>query len=141
MSGKVLPVDFGSTEESAQLMTLVPSLEGVAGAASAQVAVLAILYARHVQKSGRKPVLAEAVSVLTQPESAPEGVLQAMELDLQDAEVTRATRAFVLGSCKALSLETRESLRQAFDNAAAALIREHTRRSAEVPETATEPPL
>lgn len=126
--GKILPIDFGSSDEVMQATEFAVSLPGVNGAASVQVAVLAILGARHVRKSGRNPVLRSAVELLCDPRFAlaPGAVLGELG-KLGQAEVTRATKSYARGAVGAL--ERDDGLARAMHNAVAVLTGEHLRRS------------
>lgn len=130
MSAKVLPVSFGSTEEASEATAFVLALPGIAGAAAVQVAALALLTARHVNKSGRKPVLFEATALLCSPETALDAARVLDHLrKLENADVTRATRAYARSAVQALRLESPERISQALSNASAVLMSEHLRRS------------
>lgn len=125
---KVIPVEFGATEETTQATAFVLELEGIASAAAVQVAVLALLASRHVEKSGRKPVLFEAARLLTEEVSVAR-LVEVRLLTTARADVTRTTKAYVKAATQILMLESLGALRAAVDNAATVLLREHFKRS------------
>lgn len=126
-ASKVLPVAFGSSEEAAQALEFVVSLRGPASAAAVQFAALALLAARHFERSGRKPVLTEAVALLLEFDAADDFLRYVSVQEL--GALTRASRAFMLTTIRSLSLEAGRVLDAARDNAATVLMREHMRRT------------
>ncbi len=127
---KVLPINFGSSDEATEATVFVLSLDGVAGAAAVQVAVLALLAARHVEKTGRKPVLFEAARILAEDADIIT-LIDERFLAIASSDVTKATRGYVRSGTQTLMLESPAALRAAVDNAATALLREHLKRSSE----------
>lgn len=125
-----IPVDFGSADESTETMTFVLSLSGISEASAAQVAVLGILAARHVERCGKRPVLNEAVKILARPgRSCAEMFEYIQNSDMNG--LTRNTRSFMLNTCKAMLMCDPVALRNSVANAVMVLTSESLRRSME----------
>lgn len=125
-----IPVNFGSSDESTEAMTFVLSLSGISEASAAQVAALGILAARHIDKSGKRPVLNEAVKLLARPGRTCSQMFEYIQTS-DMSQLTRTTRSFLMNTCKAMLMGDPVAQRNSVANAVMVLTSESLRRSME----------